>query len=148
MIKKDWGKDDEGANAARWVSESYFCYLIFLPKNPFQKCITKMSKFIFGRKKIPYKDFYQKKQVTNIFLIDISKVVFSIRKWERLAVLSWQCLSRHQRKYLAMVCLNTTKTQLIECHSMFLRSRSASLTMETSETRLYCSYVRSWQQRL
>lgn len=38
-----------------------------------------MSKFIFGRKKIAYKDVHEKKQVTNIFLIDINKVVFSIR---------------------------------------------------------------------
>ena len=100
-----------------------------------------MSNFKCDWKNNASKDFHSQKQVTDIFLIDLNKVVFSSRVQcnnGRLAV-----HTRHQRKYLVTVYLNMTRTQLIGCHSMFLRSWSECFTMETSGTRLDCSYMRS-----
>ena len=35
---------------------------------------------------------------------------------------SYHCFLRHQRRYLVMACRNTTRTQLIQCYSLVLRS--------------------------
>ena len=57
-------------------------------------------------------------------------------------------LPRHQRMYLVTVYLNTIRTQIIQCHSMFLRFQRRSFTIEVPETRLSHSYSKSWQQGL
>ena len=49
---------------------------------------------------------------------------------------SYYCSSRHQRTYLAMVYHNTTRTWLIQYHSMLLSSRSDCFSIETSRIRL------------
>ena len=81
-----------------------------------------MSSFKFGQIKISFIYFHKQGQVIAIDSNwkDWQYIVgYQVETGKR----SCRCLSRHQRTYLAMAYLNTTRTQLIQCHSMFLRHR-------------------------
>ena len=89
--------------------------------------------FKFGQIEVPSKDFSNKRQITDVFTIDVNKVVLSV----------YHCLSRRLRIYLAMACHNPSRTPLTHYHLMFLRYRSEWFSIETSGMRLSCSYLKN-----
>ena len=89
-----------------------------------------MSKF--GQKEVTTKDFYGQRQVTDIFTINVNKLVVSDKvscnngKDCRYivgyqvdgALIPYHCLLRRLKIYLVMVCHNTIKTlpiNVIQC---------------------------------
>ena len=105
------------------------------------KHIIKLSHFKFSQIEIASEDFYKQKQVTDILTIDVNNAQLSDRRpringkdWWYIASYqvedkrSYHCLSTRQRTYLITVFHNATRTQLIQCHSMFLRQKIASIS--------------------
>ena len=105
--------------------------------------------------------FHRQKHVIEIFTIDVNKFVVSDRVscsygkcWRYIVEyqLDGQTIILFSVKipkiYLVMIYLNTTITELIQCPSMFLSFHSGCFTMEISQMRLSCSYLKSWQQNL
>ena len=109
-----------------------------------------MSSFKFGQIEVPSKDFYKQRQITDIFAIDVNKVMLSdkvpwnngkdwryIEMGERLN----HCFSRCQKTYSAMACGNMART--LFAHLMFLRHRSGCFSMETSGMGLSRNYLKN-----
>ena len=82
-----------------------------------------MCSFQFGQKEIAFKEFHEQTQVTDIFTIDVNKVVVcdtvSCNNGK-----DWWYVVGYQvgGKTILLLFIKTPKTQLIQCHSMFLRS--------------------------
>ena len=102
-----------------------------------------------------WKMFINKGKVTDIFTIDVNKVVL-YNKVSRNNKKDWNeyCRRSNRRsnnnttacqdtkKYLAMAYYNKTRTPLMQCHLIFLRSRSECFNIGTSEMRLSSSYLK------
>ena len=95
----------------------------------------------FGLKEVTIKNFYGKKQITDIFTININRLVVSDKvpsnngKDSRYFV-GYQAdgapiplFIKHLKIYLVMVYHNTIKTLPIQCHSMFLRKKIGRLSI-------------------
>ena len=104
--------------------------------------------FKSGQKEVPVKDFYRQRQITNIFTIDVNKVMVSdkvscnngkdccyIADYEVYRALI-PLFIKMPKIYLAMVCHNTTKTVPMQCHLMFLRQMSGCLNTKIFGMRL------------
>ena len=53
------------------------------------KCLNFLFKF--GQKEVTAKDFYRQRQITDIFTIDVNKVVFSDKVMQKWKGLSFYC---------------------------------------------------------
>ena len=116
-----------------------------------------MSSFKFGQIKISFIYFHKQGQVIAIDSNwkDWQYIVgYQVETGKR----SCRCLSRHQRTYLAMVYLNTTRTQLIQCHSMFLRHRKREWDWGAAIEKMHRAYkgvgkyihvkLKTWKERI
>ena len=92
--------------------------------------------FKFGQEEVTAKDFYRQRQITDIFTIDVNKVVVSDKlsynngKDCRYTV-GYQVngaliplVIKTPKNIVSYGCHNTIKTLCIQCHLMFLRQRS------------------------
>ena len=108
-----------------------------------------MSSFKFGQIEVASKDFYKQRQITDIFTIDVNKVVLSDKvscnngkDWwyivgyqvDREAIVP--LFFKTPKTYLAMARHNTTRTPPTQCNLMFLRHRSGCFGIETYGMRL------------
>ena len=101
---------------------------------------------------------YGQRRITDIFTIDVNKVVYLIRchaVTERTVVIlqaikpmgHWcHCLSRRLGIYLVMAYQSMTKTLLIQCHLMSLKKRHGWLNTKRFGMRLSHSYLKNWRQ--
>ena len=110
--------------------------------------------FKFDQKVVESKDFYKQRQITNIFTIDVNKVVRSdnvscINAKDCRYIVGYQVdgiiplLIKMPKIYLAMACRNTTRTLPIQCHLMFLRHWSGCFSIERFRMRLSHSYLKN-----
>ena len=112
----------------------------------------------FGQKEVTTEDFYGQRQVTDIFMIDVNKVVVSGRvscnngKDYRYIVgyqvdeaLIPMFIKTH--KNIFMACHNTIETLPIHCHSMSLRKKSGCLNTKRFRMRLSHSCLKNWRQK-
>ena len=110
----------------------------------------------FRQKEVTIKDLYGQRQITNIFTIDVKKVVVSDKVpcnngKDCHYIVGYQVdealIPRHLKIYLVMACHNTIKTLPIQCHLMFLRQRSGCLNIKRFGMRLSHSYLKKWRQK-
>ena len=111
--------------------------------------------FKFGQKEVTAKDFHRQKQMTDIFTIDVNKVVVSDKVSfnngkDCCCIVDYQVdeallhfLSRRLKIYLVMACCITTKTLPIQCHLMFLRLMSGCLSIKRFGMRLSRSCLKN-----
>ena len=101
-----------------------------------------------GQKEVKAKDFYKERQTTNIFTIDVNKLVVS----EKVSCNSGKdcrytvgyqvdgtlipLSTGHLKIYLVMVCQNMTKALSIQCHLVFFRQMSGCLSTKRFGMRL------------
>ena len=111
---------------------------------------------IFGRKEATTKDFYRQRQITDIFTIDVNKVVISD---------SVTCNNGKECRYmvgyqvdggLIPLFIKTPKNIFsydvsqydkilpIQCHSMSLRKKSGCLNIKRFRMRFSHSYLKKW----
>ena len=114
--------------------------------------------FKFSQKEVTIKDFYKQRQITDIFTIDVNKMVVSDKVScnngkDCCYIVGYQVskaliplLIKTPKIFLLMVCHNTIETQPIQCHLMFLRQRSGCLNIRRFEMRLSQSYLKNWLQ--
>ena len=110
----------------------------------------------FGQKEVTTKDFYGQRQITDIFMIDVKKVVVSDKVpcnngKDCCYIVGYQLddmliplFIRTLKIYLVMACHNTIQTLPIQCHSMSLRKKRAWLNIKRFEMRLGHSYLKKW----
>ena len=110
----------------------------------------------FGQKDVTTKDFYGQRQTTDIFTIDVNKVVVSDKvSWNNgndcHYIASYQVdgalillFIKTSKIYLVMACHNTIKTLPIQCHSMSVRKKRGYLNIKRFGMRLSHSYLKSW----
>ena len=113
----------------------------------------------FGQKKVTAKDFYGQRQITDIFTIDVNRVVISDKVLynngrDCLYIVAINLMDealiplfiKTPKIYLVMRCHNTIKTLPMQCHSMSLRQRSKYLDIKRFRMTLSHSYLKNWQQ--
>ena len=92
----------------------------------------------FGQKGVTTKDFYGQRQITDLFTININKVVVSDKVpcnngKDCHHIVGYQVdealLSRHLKIYLVTVFRNMIKTLPIQCHIMYLRKKPGRLNI-------------------
>lgn len=95
------------------------------------------------------------RQETNIFTINLVVSLPVMRKTgcvlkflKQTRQRSYHHLSRHERKYLAMMYPNMTKPQLLQCHLILLRPLVWFFTIKIFEAKLSHSLLKSWKQTL
>ena len=105
----------------------------------------------FGQKEFTTKDFYGQRQITDIFMIEVNKVVFSDKVpcnngKDCRYIVGYQVDGGTATTvyYLAMACHSTIKTRPIQCHLMFLRQRSGCLSIKRFGMMLSYSYLKIW----
>ena len=89
----------------------------------------------FGQKEVATKDFYGQRQITDIFTIDVNKVVVSDKVSSnngkdcryivdyQVDVVLISLFIKTPKIYLVMVYHNTIKTLPTQCHSISLRKK-------------------------
>ena len=104
--------------------------------------------FKFGQKEITAKDFYKQRQITDIFMIDVNKVIVSDKVScnngkDCRYIAGYQVdgalmplFIKTPKNILAMAFHNMTKALPIQCHLMFLRQRSGCLNIKRFAMRL------------
>ena len=112
----------------------------------------------FGQKEVTAKDFYGQRQITDIFTIDVNKVVISDKVLcnngkdfryivgyqvdEALIPLfiktSWNIFSYGLSQY------DKNSTMPIQCHLMSLRKKGGCLNIKRFGMRLSHSYLKKW----
>ena len=112
----------------------------------------------FGQKQVTTKDFYGQRQITDIFTIDVNKVVVSDKVpcnngKDCRYIVGYQhdeslmsLFIKKPKINLVMVCHNTIKTLPIQCHLMSLRQKSGCLNIKRFGMRLNHSYLKKWQK--
>ena len=112
----------------------------------------------FSQREVTTKDFYGKRQITDIFTIDINKLVISDKVpcnngKDCRYIVRYQAdkvtlpLSIKTLKiYLVMVFQNTIKTLPIQFHLMSLRKKSGRLDIKRFGMRFSHSYLKKWRQ--
>ena len=87
--------------------------------------------FKLGQKEVTAKDFYKQRQITDIFTIDVNKLVVSDKvscnnEKHCRYIVGYQVAKaliplfiKTPKKHLVMACHNKTKTLPIQCHLMF-----------------------------
>ena len=114
--------------------------------------------FKFGQKEVTTKDFYGQRQITDIFAINVNKLVVSDKvpcnngKGCRIIV-GYQIdgaliplFIKTPKNVFSMVCHNTIKTLPIQCNSMSLRKKGGRLNIKIFGMRLSRNYLKNWQQ--
>ena len=112
----------------------------------------------FGQKEVTTKDFYGQRQITDIFTIDVNKVVVSDKVpcnngKDCRYIVGYQhdeslisLFIKKPKINLVMVCHNTIKTLPIQCHLMSLRKKHGRLSMKRFGMRLSHIYWKNWRQ--
>ena len=113
----------------------------------------------FGQNEVTTKDFYGQRKITDIFTIDIKKVVVSDKVLcnngkDYHYIVGYQVDGALMRLFIKtpknifsyMVCHNLIKTLPIKCHSMSLKKKSECLNIKRFGMRLSHSYLKKWQQ--
>ena len=108
----------------------------------------------FGQKEVTTKDFYRQTQITDLFTIDVNKVMVSDKvpcnngKDCRYMV-GYQAdgeliplFIKALKDILVMVCHNTIKILPIQCHLMSLRKRHGRLSIKRFGMRLSHSFLK------
>ena len=114
-----------------------------------------MSSFKFGPIEVVSIDFHKQRQITDIFTIDVNKVVLSDKvscnngkDWRYIVGCQVDgetivpLFIKTPKTYLAMACHNVTRIQPAQCHLMFLGHLSGCFSIETFGMRLSCSYLK------
>ena len=111
----------------------------------------------FRQKEVTIKDLYGQRQITNIFTIDVKKVVVSDKVpcnngKDCHYIVGYQVdealIPRHLKIYLVMACHNTIKTLPIQCHSMSLKKKGGWLNTKRFGVKLSYIYLKKcWQRR-
>ena len=110
--------------------------------------------FEFGQKEVTIKDFYRLRQITDIFTIDVNKVVVSDKVScnngkDCHYIVGYQVdgalipLFIKTPRNIFMACHNTTKTLPIQFYLMFLRQRSGCINRKEFGMRLSHSYLKT-----
>ena len=112
----------------------------------------------FGQKEVTAKDCYGQRQITDIFTIDVNKVVISdkvrckngkdCRYFVRYQVDGGliPLFVKTAKIYLVMAYHSMIKTLPIQCHLMSLRKKSGWLNTKRFGMRLSRSYLKKWRQ--
>ena len=108
----------------------------------------------FGQKEVTTEDFYRQRQITDIFTINVNKVVISDKVpcnngKDCRYIVGYQAdealmplLIKTPRDIFSYACHNTIKTLPIQCHSMFLRKRGGCLNIKRYGMRLSHNYLK------
>ena len=112
--------------------------------------------FKFGQKEVKTKDFYGQRQITDIFLIDVNKlVIFDKVRYNNgkdcRYIVGYQVdgvliplFIKTPKISLVMVCHHTIETLPIQYHLMSLRKKSGCLNSKRFGMRLNRDYLKNW----
>ena len=112
----------------------------------------------FGEKEVTTKGFYGQRQITDIFTIDVNKVVISDKVpcnngKDCRYIVGYQAdgalvplFIKTPKIYLVMVCHNMIKTLPIQSRSMHLRKKSGWLNTKKFGMRQSHSYLKKCRQ--
>ena len=112
----------------------------------------------FGQKEVTTKDFYGQRQITDIFTIDVNKLVISdkvpcnngkdcryIVRYQVDGALIPLFIKTPKNMFSHGVS-QTIKTLLIQCHSMSLKKKNECFSIETFGIKLSHRYLKNWRQ--
>ena len=112
----------------------------------------------FGQKEVTTKDFYGQRQITDIFTIDVNKLVIFDKvpynngkdchyivgyQSDKMVV---PLFIKTPKIYLVMVFHNMIKTLPIQCHSMSLWKRPGRPSIKRFGMRLSLSCLKKWRR--
>ena len=112
--------------------------------------------FKFGQIGVASKDFHKQRRITDIFTIDVNKVVLSDKVLCNNGK-DWRHIAGYQvdGETIIPLFIKTPKNVFsfrvsqydpAQCHLMFLRQQSRCFSIETCGMRLSNSYLQNWQQ--
>ena len=107
--------------------------------------------FKFGQIEVASKDFYRQRQITDIFTINVNKVVL-FDKVPRNNGKDWRNIVGYQVDGETIIPLfiktpkNIFNYGVSQCHLMFLRRQNGCFCIEIFRIRLSHSYLKNWQQ--
>ena len=112
----------------------------------------------FGQKEVTTKDFYGQRQITDIFTIDVNKVVVSDKVLcnngkDCRYIAGYQIdgalvplFIKTPKNIFVMMCHNTIKTLPTQCHLVSLKKKGGCLNIKRFGMRLSHSYLKNWRQ--